>query len=30
MKTIIKNGFITLLALWLLMTSSALAMTGGD
>ena len=30
MKTIIKNGFITLLAVWLLMGVPALAMSGGD
>ena len=30
MKDIVENCFITLLAVWLLMTSSALAMTGGD
>ena len=30
MKTIIENGFITLVAVWLLTTSSAFAMSGGD
>ena len=30
MKNIVENCFITLLTVWLLMTSSALAMSGGD